>query len=142
MTELRYPFSALVWDYHARDVNRNGKTDFEEQMHRTLSSAVLDEGLLVIPDFSGLVHCLDAGTGEVCWTHDLMSETWSSPLAADGRVYMADADGKITIFKLSKAKTILAEIEMGRMIYSTPVAAGGVLYVATKTHLFAIGADK
>ncbi|HXT58169.1 MAG TPA: PQQ-binding-like beta-propeller repeat protein [Pirellulales bacterium] len=136
------PNSALIWEYVARDANRDGKIDFEEQMHRTLSSAVLGEGLLMIPDFSGLVHCLDAATGEVCWTHDLMSETWSSPLAADGRVYMADADGKITIFKLSKAKTILAEIEMGRMIYSTPAAAGGVLYVPTTTHLFAIASDE
>jgi hypothetical protein len=36
----------------------------------------------------------------------------------------------------------LTEIEMQQEIYSTPVAADGVLYVATQTHLFAIGADK
>lgn len=139
-TVVANPNSALVWDYFANDADGNGAIEFEEQMHRTISTAVIADGLVLIPDFSGLVHCLDACTGEVYWTHDVFAAVWSSPLAADGRVYIGDEEGKVTVFKLSRRKQVLAEIGMGQSIYSTPVAAGGVLYVATQTHLFAISA--
>lgn len=133
--------SALVWEYLVNDADNNGIIEFEERLHRTISTPVISDGLVVLPDFAGLVHCLDACTGEVFWTHDVFAAIWSSPLAADGRVYVGDEEGKITIFKLSRTKEVTATIEMGQSIYGTPVAAGGVLYVPTKTHLFAIGPD-
>lgn len=37
-----------------------------------------------------------------------------------------------------KEKKVLAAVEMGAPVYSTPVVANGVLYVATQTHLYAI----
>ena len=33
--------------------------DFEETMHRTLGMVAIRDGLLVIADLSGLIHCLD-----------------------------------------------------------------------------------
>lgn len=135
------PNSACAWDYTGRDLNGDGVADFEDQMHRTVSTAVVEGGLLVIPDFSGLVHCLDAETGKPLWTHDVLAAIWSSPLVADGKVYVGDEEGKVTVLKLSRTKRVLREIRMPNAVYSTPIAAGGVLYVAAKTHLFAIGAD-
>lgn len=135
------PNSALVWEYLVNDADNNGIIEFEERLHRTMSTPVIAEGLVLLPDFAGLVHCLDARTGEVCWTHDVFSAVWSSPLAADGRVYVGDEEGKITVFKLSRTKEVMATVEMGQIVYGTPAAAGGVLYVATKTHLFAIARD-
>ncbi len=135
------PNSALVWDYAFHDVDANGVIEFEEEMHRTLSTPVIADGLLVIPDFSGLVHCLDARTGQVFWTHDVFAAVWSSPLIADGRVYIGDEEGKLTVLQLSWTKRVLAEIQMQNAIRSTPVAAGGVLYVATDKRLFAIASN-
>jgi hypothetical protein len=53
---------------------------------------------------------------------------------------VGDAEGKITIFKLSPEKEIVGEMEMGNAVYTTPIVANNVLYVANKTHLFAISA--
>ncbi len=92
----------------------------------------------MIADFSGLVHCLDAKTGKCYWTHDLLSACWSSPLIADGKAYIGNEDGKVTVFKFGKTKEILSEIDMGSSVYSTPIVANGVLYVSTKSQLFAI----
>src|SRR5690606_25666790 len=94
--------------------------------------------LLFVPDFSGLVHCVDAKTGKPYWTHDMLAASWGSPLIADGKVYVGDEDGDVTVFKLSPELEIISEINMGNSVYSTPVAANGVLYIANKTHLFAI----
>ena len=130
--------SAAVWHYPGFDADGNGKLDFEETMHRTCGTVAIADGLLFVADFSGLFHCLDVTTGKPLWTHDMLAASWGSPLIADGKVYIGDEDGDITVFALAKEKEILAEINMGNSVYSTPIVAGDTLYIANKSHLFAI----
>lgn len=132
--------SAAIWHYPGFDADKNGKLDFEETMHRTCGTVAIHEGLLFVADFSGLFHCLDVKTGKPHWTHDMLAASWGSPLVVDGKVYIGDEDGDITVFKLGKEKEILAEINMGNSVYSTPIVAGDTLYIANKSHLFAIRA--
>jgi outer membrane protein assembly factor BamB len=107
-------------------------------MHRTSSSVAIQHGLLIAVDFGGLVHCLDARTGQRHWTHDLLAATWSSPLISDGVVYLTDEDGDVTLLELSTTLNVLGESNLGNSIYATPIAADGVLYIATQSHLFAL----
>jgi outer membrane protein assembly factor BamB len=134
----RNPNSAAVWCYAGRDANGDGKPEFEEVMHRSLSLAAVQDGLVVIADFAGLVHCLDAKTGRPHWTHDMLATIWGSPLIADGKIYIADEDGDVAVFELAAKKKLLAENNMGAAVYSAPVVAGGVLYISSRDHLFAI----
>ncbi|EFK95604.1 membrane or secreted protein, partial [sediment metagenome] len=41
-------------------------------------------------------------------------------------------------FAASREKRLLGEVALGAAISATPVAANGVLYVATMTHLYAV----
>ena len=132
------PASAAVWHYPGFDADGNGKLSFEETMHRTCGTVAIQDGLLFVADFSGLFHCLDVKTGKPLWTHDMLAASWGSPLIADGKVYIGDEDGDITIFKLSPEQEIIAEINMGTSVYSTPIVVGDTLYIANKSHLFAI----
>jgi outer membrane protein assembly factor BamB len=68
----------------------------------------------------------------------MLAASWGSPLIADGKVYIGDEDGDITIFKLGPDPEVLAEINMGNSVYSTPIAVGDTIYIANKSHLFAI----
>jgi outer membrane protein assembly factor BamB len=128
------PNSAAVWHY--RGSGTDG--DFNTTMHRTLSSGAIQDGLLVIGDLPGLVHCLDAATGKLYWTHDLKAELWGGALIADGKIYMGTADGDVVVFALSKQKRLLAKNEMGSAVYTAPAVANDVLYFATRNHLVAI----
>ena len=132
------PASAAVWHYPGFDADGNGKLSFEETMHRTCGTVAIQDGLLFVADFSGLFHCLDVKTGKPLWTHDMLAASWGSPLIADGKVYIGDEDGDITIFKLSPEQEIITEINMGTSVYSTPIVVGDTLYIANKSHLFAI----
>ncbi len=133
------PNSAVVWHYSQFDQNGDGQFDFNEVMHRTLSTVAIKNGLLYVADFSGLVHCLDAKTGKVHWTYDMLAAIWGSALIADGKVYVGDEDGDLCVFRLSsQAHEPVAEINMDNSVYSTPVVAKNVLYISNKTHLFAI----
>ncbi|HUY33221.1 MAG TPA: PQQ-binding-like beta-propeller repeat protein [Pirellulales bacterium] len=144
------PNSAAVWHYTGFDRDGDGKLKFEEQMHRTCGTATIKNGLLFLADFSGLLHCLDAKTGQVHWTHDLLAATWGSALIVEDQVYIGDEEGKISIFGLSAdpAKAMKANesgdneplhvIEMGNSVYTTPIVANDTLFIADKDHLFAI----
>lgn len=118
--------SHVRWQY--RDINRS------------LSSMAMKDGLLYAADFSGFVYCVDAATGELVWRHDTMGHIWSSPLLADGKVYIGNEDGYMSIIPAGREydKKNVKEIDMTSPIYSSAVAANGVLYVASHTHLFAI----
>ncbi len=148
------PNSGLLWEYTQQDQNENGRIDgFEETFHRTVGSVAIVDNWLIVADFSGLVHCLDANTGDVHWTHDLLAASLTSPLIVDDKAYVADEDGDIAIFKAAAnpaeaMKNLqagqgepLGLVNMGASVYSSPVFANGVLYVATKDTLFAIEAD-
>jgi outer membrane protein assembly factor BamB len=134
------PNSAAVWHYPGFDADGNGKLAFEETMHRTCGTVAIKDGLLFVADFSGLFHCLDVKTGKPHWTHDMLAASWGSPLIADGKVYIGDEDGDICIFTLGKEMELIGEINMGNSVYSTPIAVGDTLYIANKSHLFAIRA--
>ncbi len=134
------PRSAAVWHYASHDANGDGQLDFEETMHRTLGMVAVKDNLLVIADLAGLVHCLDAKTGKVHWTHDTLASVWGSPLLVDGKIYIGDEDGDLFVFQLSPKLKLLATNDMGSSVYSSPVVADGVLYISTRDNLFAIGA--
>ena len=142
------PNSAAVWEYSQFDLNGDHKIDFEEIMHRTISTATIKNDLLFIPDLSGVLHCLDAKTGKPHWAYDLRSECWGSALIVDDKVYVGSEDGDVFIFRLAPKMELLSKdadgkpggIPMGSAVYSTPIVAGGVLYIANKNYLFAIQA--
>jgi outer membrane protein assembly factor BamB len=130
------PNSAAVWHFDKLP-GPPGKTVFENEMHRTIGTAAIKDGILYIADFSGLFHCLDAKTGQRYWVHDMFSESWGSPLVVEGKVYIGDADGDVTVFQVGKEKKILSEFNVGNAIYTSPVVANNVLYIANRSTLFA-----
>jgi len=137
------PNSAVIWHYSAYDQNKDKQIDFEEQMHRSCGTVAIKNDLLYIADFSGLFHCLNAKTGKVHWTYDMLAAAWGSPLIVENRVYIGDEDGDVAVFELKKQKhDPIAEINMQTSVYSTPVVANNTLYISTKNKLFAIAPDK
>ena len=144
------PNSAAVWHFDGYDQNGDGELEFHEEMHRSCGTVAIKDDILFIADFSGIFHCLDAKTGEVHWSYDMYCEAWGSPLIVDGKVYIGDAEGDIAVFPVStdpavalveedgEVRPSIDQIDMGNSVYSTPIVANGVLFIANRTHLFAI----
>ncbi len=107
-------------------------------INHVMSSATVASGLVFTADAGRRLHCVDAATGAVVWTHDVKGDSWATPLVADGRVYFATRRGEFLVFAASREKRLLAEVALDKAISATPVAANGVLYVATMTHLYAL----
>jgi outer membrane protein assembly factor BamB len=122
------------------DITKSGLLWHYDRIRRSISTAAIKDGLIYYPDFSGFVHCLDLKTGKPVWTepHDMFAAMWSSPMIADGKVYLGDEDGDVVVFQHGREKKVLAENLMPSSVYSTVVTANGVMYVMTRNELFAI----
>jgi len=94
--------------------------------------------MILVAEYDGDIHCLNADTGEVYWVHPTESRIWGSTLVADGKVYLPNEDGQLVVLEAGKEKKLLNEIEFYTPIYSSPVVANDVLFVATQTHLYAL----
>lgn len=145
------PNSGLIWEFTERDQNGDGWIDFEEGFHRSMSSVAIDDGLLMAVDIAGLVHCFDAKTGKRHWVFDTWAAVYAGPLIVDGMVYVCDEDGEVAIFRLSGDPNVAmkktgsqfepaAEINVENSVYTTPIFANGTLYIADRTHLYAVQA--
>lgn len=120
------------------DITGTGRLWSYDGIERTMSTAAVRDGLVYIPDVSGKIHCLDAGTGEACWVHDMATETWGSTLVADGRLYVGNKRHLCVFTEGREPPRKLSEIPLRGAIYSTPVAANGVLYVSNGRSLWAV----
>jgi outer membrane protein assembly factor BamB len=120
------------------DITESGRVWHYDKIRRSISTAAIADGLVYIADFSGFLHCLDAKTGQPYWTHDTFAAIWASPLVADGKVYLGDEDGDVVVMQQGKVKKVLAEMNMGSAVYSTPVPAHGTLFLNNRNELFAL----
>ena len=102
----------------------------------------MQDGLVYAADLRGFLYSIEAATGKVVWTHDLFAEVWGSPLVFDGRIYLGDEDGDMLVMRAGRKQEQLFEVNMGSAIYTTPATSDGVLYIATRSKLFAIAAPR
>jgi outer membrane protein assembly factor BamB len=63
----------------------------------------------------------------------------ASPVAADGRLYVASEDGEIYVVTAGPGLTQIAKNDMKEVIMATPAISDGVIVVRTLGHVYAIG---
>jgi len=81
---------------------------------------------------------VDAETGELVWKHDTGAEIWTSPLVADGKVYVGTRKGELVILAAGREKRVLCTAKLEGAINGTVTAANGTLFIATMKRLYAI----
>lgn len=108
-------------------------------IHRSISTVAVSRGIVYAADYDGNLHALDAKTGALHWVYETGAHIWGSPYVVGKQVYLGDEDGVLHVLKAGKKRKVLNQIALPAPIYSTPIQANGVLYVATQTHLYAIG---
>jgi hypothetical protein len=64
--------------------------------------------------------------------------TGSGDVSATGKVFTGNENGLLTILEAGKELKILGSVSLGSAVDCAPVAANGVLYITTQTHLYAV----
>ncbi len=122
------------------DLTETGRLWHYTDIRRSISTGALHNGILFYSDFSGFLHAVDAKTGKPIWKHDMFAAIWGSPIVIDGKVYLGDEDGDVTVLNADRTMKVLAENNMGSSVYSTPVPANGALFIVNRNQLFALSA--
>ncbi len=90
-------------------------------------------------DRPGRIHCLDAETGKCYWVHDVGGEIWGSTLVADGKLFVGTRKA-FCVLAAGKSPKLLAQINLGTPVWSTPAVTANTLFVASQRHLWAVQA--
>jgi len=64
---------------------------------------------------------------------------FSSPVAGDGKIYIADESGKVTVLKAGAGWTELAVNDLGEECYASPAIDSGRIYIRTWNSVYAFG---
>lgn len=104
-----------------------------------VSSPLAVNGLLYIATTYGVFACLDAKTGEKHWEQEYGDAFYSSPIYADGKVYITDMSGKTHIVKATKEYQKIGTPELGEKSVCSPVFADGKVYLRGMNNLYCLG---
>ncbi|MBL9134410.1 MAG: PQQ-binding-like beta-propeller repeat protein [Verrucomicrobiales bacterium] len=108
-----------------------------------VASPLLYDGRLYCFKSGGMISSFDAQTGKAFYLQERLNADgyyYSSPVAADGRIYVASLPGKLTVIKAGGDKPeILHQVEFGERIHASPAIAGNAFYLRTHSTLYAFG---
>jgi outer membrane protein assembly factor BamB len=89
----------------------------------------------------GIVWCLDAKTGQEIWGGQRVKPATysSSPVLADGKIYITNEDGLTTVLKAGPKFEVMSENDLNDYILSSAAISDGHIFLRTEHFLYAIG---
>ncbi|MCJ7679532.1 MAG: PQQ-like beta-propeller repeat protein, partial [Candidatus Aminicenantes bacterium] len=120
--------SHLLWTYEG-----SGAAD--------VPSPLCDGTYLYLVEDRGLVTCLDAKTGEILYETQKTTEgiVSTSPLLADGKIYILNERAVMTIIATGPEFKILGTNELdGAYTLASPAVSGDSLFIRTAGHVYCI----
>lgn len=107
-----------------------------------LASPLVTDGRLYVVKTGGLTSCVDISDGKLHWERKRIRSYgayYASPVAADGKIYMASRNGFVLVLADGPKLKRLAKNDMGGEILSTPAIADNKIFIRTRKKLYCIG---
>jgi len=89
----------------------------------------------------GIAWCLDAKTGQEIYGGQRIRPAIysSSPVLADGKIYITNEEGLTTVLKAGPKFEVLAENPFNEYCLSSPAISDGQIFIRTERNLYCIG---
>ncbi|MEZ5399694.1 MAG: PQQ-binding-like beta-propeller repeat protein [Bryobacteraceae bacterium] len=107
--------------------------------NHVIPSPLAYHGTLYVVKNGGILTAYDAATGKVIKAGRVdgaIGGFSASPVAAEGRVYLANEDGKIAVLEGGGEWRVTQVNDLDEGIYATPALAGGAIYIRTTEALY------
>ncbi len=106
-----------------------------------VASPVATKDNLFLATSYGVVAALDTQTGELRKKHELNTEFYSSPVIAEGKLYLFSNNGKMFIFSANSDFKLLNSFETGEQTFATPAFTDGKIVVRTQKSIYCVAAN-
>jgi len=106
---------------------------------------LLYEGVFYMTRDGGIISSIDPGTGEILKqgrTDKAKGQYLASPVAADGKLFIASEEGILTVLKAGAQWEILSVNNLEDECFATPAINGSQLIVRTRGSLYAFGTSR
>lgn len=103
-----------------------------------VASPVATKDNLYLATSYGVIASYDAQTGDLRKEHELNTEFYSSPIIAEGKVYIFSNDGKMHIFSANNDFNLLNSFETGERTFATPAFTDGKIIVRTENSIYCV----
>lgn len=107
-----------------------------------VTSTLLHEGLLyMVFDNKALLRVIEAKSGKEVYQQKMSekAECSSSPILANGNIYLVDEKGAMTLFKPGRTFKKIAVNDLGDGGFASPAFVNNRIYLRTSHHLYCIG---
>ena len=97
--------------------------------------------LYLLKDYQNILSCFDARTGKPYYVRQRLTGikgVYASPVAAQGRVYIAGRNGVITVIKHGPRFEVLAQNKLNDRFDASPAIVGQELYLRGHDYLYCI----
>ena len=115
---------------------------FEKGFTNLIPSLVVYDKVVYVVKNGGILTSFNADTGKVFKTgrvEGALGGYSASPVAADGKVYLASEDGAVAVLKAGADWSLLSVTDLGEPCFATPALAGGSVYLRTDAALYRFG---
>ena len=149
------PFVKADWPMLGHDVARTGATatevrpPFERKWYRAFPDEglmtgvqpIISEGVVYIGTLRGVLHAIDAETGQDKWAFRAGGPILHACAAAGGKVVFGCADGNVYAVNAADGKPAWA-VQTGAAVWNAPAVFEGFVYVGSRSgRLFCIRVD-
>ena len=104
-------------------------------------SPLVTDGRMLLVKSGGITTVFDTRTGEPLRAPKRVANAtnyFASPVAGDGKIYLAGENGIVVVLKNSADYEELAVNDVGGSIVATPAIAEGALWIRTRDRLLCI----
>ena len=115
---------------------------YQKSFIGVVPSPLFYDGVLYLIKNGGLLTSFDAETGKVAKAGRIAGALGgysASPVAAEGKLFLASEDGKVTVLKASRDWEVISINDLAEGCYATPALAGGHIYLRTSEALYRFG---
>ena len=107
-----------------------------------MASPLVYRGRLYLIRNDGILTCREAASGKQIYQERLSAPGgyYASPIAADGKIYLASDRGRLTVVAAGDTLRVLARNDFEEAIFATPAITEGAIYVRTGTRVYGFSA--
>ena len=126
------------------DVTERHRLWYHPTNNQRIGSPVIVGDYVYIVDEGGNAHCLELKTGKDLWKGErIPGTTWSSPVAAEGRLYLPTREGDVVVLATGPKFDVLARNSLGGdTIMASPAISDGDIFIRSHMYLWCISAKK